>query len=169
MLAYLNRREGARTSIEPVVKYGTPAPDLQVAHWLTADGPGPAPDTRGKVVLIDFWGITCAFCVAQLDDVRAAAKHLTADDFLLIGLHDADGTVAEVAAFARDRDLRYQLAIDRPPTEEGWFGATTQAFGVRGIPQAAVIDREGKVVYLGEFDQALTHVGRLLNGAASNP
>lgn len=162
MLAYLNRREPRHRSIEPVIKYGAPAPELQVAHWLNAGGATTAPKMQGKVVLIDFWGITCGFCVAQLDDVRAAQKHLAGDGFLLIGLHDASGTVEEVARFATERKLDFQLAIDNEATEEGWFGATTQAFGVRGIPQAAVIDPAGNIVYLGEFDQALVHVERLM-------
>ena len=113
-------------------------------------------------MLIDFWGITCGFCVAQLDEVRAAHKHLAGDDFLLIGVHDSDGTVDEVASFARERNLDYQLAIDSEASAEGWFGATTQAFGVRGIPQAAVIDRDGNIIYLGSFDQSLAHVERAI-------
>ena len=59
--------------------------------------------------------------------------------------------------------LEYVLAIDREPTESGWFGATMQAYGVQGIPAAAVIDRAGKLVYLGQFGEALTKAAGLLN------
>lgn len=167
IVTYLDWRQPRYRPVEPVIEYGTPAPALNVAHWFNADGPTAAPDMQGKVVLIDFWGTTCGPCLAELDELRAAHKHIASDRFLLIGLHDADGTVEELVEFAQERKLNYQLAIDNEASEQGWFGATTQAFGARGIPTAMVIDAEGNSVYLGQLKQALVQVGRLLNDEPS--
>ena len=147
-----------------MLKTGQPAPAIQPVSWLDRNGRTDPPDLSGKVVLVNFWGISCGFCVVQLPDVQAAVDHFAArnKDFVLIGLHDSGGTVEEVAAFARKRGLTYRLAIDRPASEEGWFGATSQAYGVRAIPGAAVIDRQGKVAFVGRFPEALQKVAELI-------
>jgi len=116
----------------------------------------------GKVVLVDFWGITCGPCVAELPDVREAVEHFAGTDLVVVGLHDSSGTLKEVAEFAAKRGISYPLAIDHPAKEEGWFGATFAAYGVRGIPAAAVIDRGGKVVFVGRFPDALARAAALL-------
>jgi len=93
----------------------------------------PAPTLAGQVVLIDFWGIECGPCIAQLPEVREAAGHFTSKGLVIIGLHDSSGKPEQVAAFASKRDLMWPLATDRPG---GGFGATFEAYGVRMIPGA---------------------------------
>jgi thiol-disulfide isomerase/thioredoxin len=162
VVAYLNARSG-HSPIKPVLTYGQPAPAVHPAKWLSQAGEIPPPETKDKVVLIDFWGIGCGPCVAQLPDVQAAARHFKDTDLVLIGLHESRAEIEQVRQFATDRHLEYVLAIDREPSERGWFGATMQAYGVQGIPAAAVIDRAGKLVYLGELRQALSRAANVLN------
>ena len=164
VIAYADGLTSRHRSIDPVLKMGQPAPAIQPVSWLDRSGRTDPPDLSGKVVLVDFWGIDCGFCVVQLPEVQAAADHFAAKskDFVLIGLHDSGGTVAQVSDFARKRGLTYRLAIDRPAVEDGWFGATFQEYGVRAIPGAAVIDRQGKVVFVGRFSGALQKAAKLL-------
>jgi len=162
VVAYVNRRSPSTRSVEPVLKYGQRAPAIEPAKWLNQAGETAPPDLSGKVVLIEFWEIGCGPCVAQLPEVRAAAKHYANSDLVLIGLHGSRTTVERLTSFAKENQLAYQLAIDREAIESGWFGATMQAFGVRGIPSAAVINRQGRLVYLGDLRQALKRVDGLL-------
>jgi len=46
--------------------------------------------------------------------------------------------------------------------ESGWFGALFKSFGVRGIPQSALLDRQGRVVYLGNLTEAITRLDQVL-------
>jgi thiol-disulfide isomerase/thioredoxin len=146
----------------PPVKPGDQAPAIEAVVWLNQSGKIDAPKLKGKVVLVDFWGITCGPCVAELPEVSEAAERFAGTDLMIIGLHESRGTVEEVAEFAAKRGMTYPLAIDRPAKESGWFGATFAAYGVRGIPSAAVLDREGKVVFIGEFRLALEKAAVLL-------
>ncbi len=155
VVAYLNHRSGQRPAIESRVKYGHPAAPIKPAKWLTAQGEMERPDLAGKVLLVEFWDVTCGPCVARLPEVQATAEHFAKTDLVVIGLHSPRISVEDLAAFAAKHGLTYPLAIDRPASESGWFGATTEAYGVHGIPTAAVIDRDGNLVYLGTFQQAL--------------
>ncbi len=143
----------------PPVQVGDVAPALDPPVWLDRAGRTAAPPLEGQVVLVDFWGIDCGFCVVQLPEVREAVEHFAGKGLVLVSLHDSSGTVEQVAAFARKRDVTWPIAIDRPG--EG-FGATFAAYGVRAIPRAAVIDRHGRLAFLGEFKGALIKAASLL-------
>ncbi len=164
VLVYAEGMSSRNRRVDPVLKVGDPAPPIQPASWLLRDGESGPPDVTGKVVLVDFWGISCGFCVVELPEVQAAAAHFAdkGGDLVVIGLHENSATADEVAAFARKRGLTYRLAIDRPADEEGWFGATFQEYGVRSIPAAAVIDRQGKVAFVGSFREALQEAAKRL-------
>jgi peroxiredoxin len=77
-------------------------------------------------------------------------------------MHDCGAPAYSFAEFARKRGLTYRLALDRPAGEEGWFGATFKDYGVRAIPAAAVIDRQGKIAFVGRFHEALLEAAKRL-------
>ncbi|SMP63143.1 Peroxiredoxin [Neorhodopirellula lusitana] len=161
-VAYLQRTSPLLKRTESKIKYGQKAPDLEVASWVGAGGEAEAPDLSGKVVLIDFWGIHCGPCVGQLPEVRKAATYFADKPLLLLGLHDSHTTPEELRAFAEKEGLTFQLAIDKPASERGWFGETMRAYGIRGIPSSAVIDQEGNIVFVGSFKESLFKVEELL-------
>ena len=99
-----NRIPDDDRSILPVLKIGQPAPPLAPFAWLNAAGQTLPPDQKGKVVFVDFWGIFCGPCIAELPEVQALANVFAKDNFLLIGLHESSAEVAEVAEFARKRE-----------------------------------------------------------------
>ena len=144
----------------PPVRVGQPAPAIRPQAWLDRNGEVQAPSLAGRVVLVDFWGIDCGFCVAQLPEVREAAGHFAGKGLVLLGLHDSFAEPGEVAEFAARRGLSWTMAVDRPG--DG-FGATFAAYGVRSIPAAAVLDREGRLAFLGDFRGAVAKAASLLD------
>lgn len=139
----------------PVVKPGQISPQLDAAAWITAEGePGP-PDLANKRVLIDFWSQGCGPCVGELPKLVKLAKQYEQSDLVIIGWHESRADVESLTEFARAHGLPYALAIDRAADEPGWFGALFKSFGVRGIPQAALIDRDGRIVFVGYLDQVI--------------
>ena len=62
-------------------------PELSPAAWLTQRGTSEAPNFKGKIVLIDFWGTFCSPCLSELHWVEKAAKKYAGSDLIVVGLH----------------------------------------------------------------------------------
>jgi peroxiredoxin len=161
VVSFANSIPDADRSRREIIKAGDKAPAINPAVWLDQHGATKSPELAGKVVLVDFGGVACGPCIAQLAEVEAAAKRNAKRDFKLIGLFDAGETVEAVTEIARKRGLTYPIAIDRTGPKD-FFGATFAAYGIRGIPQAAVIDRDGRVAFLGDWSEAIQRVENLL-------
>jgi peroxiredoxin len=142
-----------------------PAPELQIAAWVDQSGPVTPPRLDGKVQLVVFWGVNCPACVQKIPQVRKAASRYADTDLVVIGLHNAQISPERVSRFARDRQLNYPIAIDRSGRNRYSFGATSTSYEVQAIPHAAVIDRDGSLKYVGDFDDALKAAEQLLSVA----
>lgn len=157
-----NRIPDNSRSILNILKDGDPSPKIEPAAWLNADGPTEKLDWKGKVLLIDFWGTGCGPCIGELPKVQEFALRFQKAGGIVLGLHDSSGESAAVTEFVRNRGLIYQFAIDKPAADGPSFGATFESFGICGIPNCAVIDQKGNVVYLGRFEEAAERATKLL-------
>lgn len=154
--------DGARLDEQYALLKGRPAPELRAVAWVNSP-PRSLAQLRGKVVLIDFWGIGCGPCVAALPGVQRAAEQFSGRGVVVIGLHPGGTSTAELRKFAQQHHLTYPLAIDAPDGKNLSFGKTFREYTVVGIPSVAVIDRSGKVAYLGHsLDEAMVSLGPLL-------
>lgn len=142
---------------------GKPAPALQTGSWVNGTS-RTLPQLRGKVVLIDFWGMNCGPCMAALPAVQRTAERFASRGVVVIGLTGSGLPAAELKAFAQQRKLTYPMAVDAPDdSREPGSGKTFRAYGIQGIPAVAVIDQEGKVAYLGNsLAEAVGTLGRLV-------
>lgn len=103
---------------------------------------------RGKVALVSLWATWCDACAREVPALnRLEAKTAPRADALVLGVAVGEPREA-VAAYARERGLRYALLVD----EDFRFA---DALGERRVPATLVVDRAGKVVYRGEaLDEA---------------
>lgn len=161
----------ARGVPDPVAAYdrekvaamvGRPAPSLRAIAWVNSE-PLTLERLRGKVVLLDFWGVGCGPCVAALPAVQRLAEQFGGKGVVAIGVHDSGIDREALRRFAAEHRLTYPLAIDAE--DEGLsFGKTFTAYTVRGIPTVAVIDREGRLVSVANsLGDAVAALGPLLS------
>lgn len=139
----------ARTQLDSLRLLGKDAPELQIDEWLGEDY-GSIADLRGKPVLLVFWATWCPHCRREMPEVEALwLKHK--DEMVIIGVtkHGRGQTTEKVREYITSEGLTVPIAIDP--------GDTSRAYGVSGIPAAALVDKDGKVVFRnhpGQLDEA---------------
>lgn len=125
-------------------RLGSPAVELATKAWVNSK-PLKISQLRGKIVVLDFWGIWCRPCVEALPGVERLAQTFRSKGVVVIGIHDSDGMPKEVAAFAKKKGLSYPLTIDQR-TSVVSPGITSTKFKVMSFPSLVVIDKNGNVV-----------------------
>jgi thiol-disulfide isomerase/thioredoxin len=96
-------------------------------------------DYRGKVVLIDFWGIWCGPCVAAIPELAAAYAKYHPRGLEIIGV-DANDTKEKLLPFIRQKKMPWIH------TQEGDKGPIHRLFRVAGWPSYFIIGKDGMVV-----------------------
>jgi cytochrome c biogenesis protein CcmG/thiol:disulfide interchange protein DsbE len=146
-----------RDSSFTYVKVGDQMPKMHLGIWLNSKRLDLAA-LKGKVVLLDFWSVTCRPCCDALPSIEALAKKY-AKSVVVIGVHTKEINARKLGAFARANNLTYPLAIDKG----GDGGEFTDVFVTGGLPTLAVIDQNGQVVLLPDtLQEAQTKIDDLL-------
>jgi TonB family protein len=91
---------------------------------------------KGKVALLDFWASWCGPCVAELPHIEKLHRDLKDRGLVVLGVNNEDAEIAR--AFVKRKGYTFTTLVD-----EG--REVTMKYGVSGIPQVFIIDRDGKV------------------------
>ena len=131
-------------------------------------------DFRGKVVLLNFWASWCGVCKSEKPSLNAMAKELGSDNFVVVTLvsdrtwsavlvavmealapeitipgRDASGDVPltslrPVFERALPSGIPFRPLLDAPQGDDN-LGPITQAWGLKAVPESALIDRGGNI------------------------
>jgi thiol-disulfide isomerase/thioredoxin len=131
-------------------------------------------DYKGKVVLLNFWASWCGVCKSEKPALAAMANDLGSGEFVVLTLvsdhtwadalgavmdalapgspqpkRDANGDVPMKqlsAAFeqALPNGIPFKAFLD-PPNGDDNLGPITQTWGLRAVPESALIDRNGNI------------------------
>ncbi len=130
----------ARSHLESLRLMGKAAPLMEVEEWL-GDDMGQITDHDGKVVMLVFWATWCPHCRKEMPKLEEIWQNLKNDDFVMVAVtrNSRGQTTEKVREYASENGLTMPIAIDP--------GATSRSYGVSGIPAAAIVGKDGKVVW----------------------
>lgn len=95
-------------------------------------------DSRGKVVLINFWATWCAPCQAEMPELVKWQKEYRARGLQIIGVTYPPERRGSVRRVARRLKLNYPVLFGT--------SATAEAYEVGDVlPVTVIVDREGKI------------------------
>lgn len=133
---------------------GSPAPRLKVDQWLKS-----TPVTRfspDKLYVVEFWATWCPTCKTEIPRLTAMAKRYEGK-IVFAGVSIAEqqksdtdrSYIARVRKFVRAEGpkMDYHVAVDRPDgaAARDWM----MAAGEHALPTAFVVDRRGRVAWIG--------------------
>jgi peroxiredoxin len=92
---------------------------------------------RGKIVLVNFFNLTCPSCLKEIADLNLIYSHYQSQGLVILSITDDDLRAA--GAFAQRNNITYPILLDR-------LHQASDAFHVENKPRDFVFDREGKLV-----------------------
>ena len=138
-------------------------PSLDGANeWLNSEPLGPA-ELRGRVVLVNFWTLTCINWLRQEPYVRAWSQAYRDDGLVVIGVHTPEFSfeheIDGVRQATKERGIDYPVAVDNDY-------AIWSAFANNYWPALYFVDAEGIIrdQHFGEgrYEQSERVIQRLL-------
>ena len=147
----------------PDLAVGDPAPSIASAIWLK--GVPVREFKKGKVYVIDLWATWCVNCISAMPHLSELAEQY-GNDVVVTGMNvneeylsddpealkrvDAEEVEQRVREFVEDNEdiMRFAVAMEDPTTlhvYRDWLLAS----GNRGIPTTFIVDREGRLAWIG--------------------
>ena len=155
-------------------KPGDPAPEL---FTLTIDGqPVQLSALKGYPVWINFWGSWCQPCRAEMPEVEAAYKTLSAQGVVMLGVNQGESP-EDALAYAEKAGITFPILLDPNELaqlvdldEYPFIKESVQGWQVNNWPTHIFIDRDGivKAVVIEPltYDKAIAYGEMILPGTA---
>jgi thiol-disulfide isomerase/thioredoxin len=130
---------------------GDPAPALQVARWVQGE-PVQSFDSN-HVYIVEFWATWCGPCRASIPHLNKIWQDYKDKGLIVIGQDCWEQDEGGVPAFVKKMDdqMTYRVALDDKSQEKDGAMAINwmKAAGQNGIPTAFVVNRQGKIAWIG--------------------
>jgi thiol-disulfide isomerase/thioredoxin len=131
------------------LKVGDKAPPVKATKWL--QGAEVKEFAPGKSYVMEFWATWCGPCIVMMPHMAELQGEYRSKGVTFIGFTSKDergNTMEKVQAFVERRGpkLGYTFAYaDDTETKDAWMKAS----GHGGIPCCFVVDKAGKIAYIG--------------------
>ncbi len=143
------------------LRVGMPAPPLSIEKWVK--GSAVKGFEPGRIYVVEFWATWCAPCIASMPHLSELQREHGKDGVTVIGVTSADSRgnrleKVEQMVTAKGDGMGYTVAWDSARTTNE---AYMKAAGQSGIPCSFVVDKAGKVAYIGHpifLDEPLAEI-----------
>ena len=123
---------------EGSVEIDREAPNFQAIDLATRDSVS-LEDYRGSVTLVNIWATWCVPCREEMPSMQRLFDSVGTRGFRIAAISIDEGSSEDVAAFARELDLSFDILHDRS-------GSVERLYQTTGVPESFLLDRRGKLV-----------------------
>lgn len=126
------------------VAVGAMAPELEIRGWSDGETRKLA-DYRGKIVVLDFWGVWCGPCIHAIPAMQQLAEKYEPKGVVFLGIHTADGDLDQMNKLKKSMGWKAPSGLDLGSSTVD--GKTSTIYGIRAYPSVVIVDGEGKVAF----------------------
>ncbi len=135
---------------------GDDAPKLDVTKWVKGK-PVDLSEAKGKgITVVEFWATWCGPCVASVPHLTHLQEKYGDKGVTVLGMtkFDDGNTLDMVKKFVKKQGdkLDYTIAFEE---ESKTYDAFMKAAGQNGIPTAFIVDKSGRVAWIGHPQSGL--------------
>jgi len=118
-------------------------------------------ELKGNTVVLDFWATWCGPCRRSLPELNQLYKDKAGENLKVFAINIKEDK-EQVESFLKSAGLSLPVLLDKD-------GQVAKEFGVKGIPQTVVIDKQGAVkkVFVGAGPGTFEQLRQQLEGAAN--
>lgn len=95
---------------------------------------------RDNVILLDFWAVWCAPCIAEMPNVKQVYEKYKDENFQIIGI-SLDQSRDKLVGYLEKEGITWPQVFDG----NGWENRVAQMYGINAIPQMYLIDGDGVI------------------------
>ena len=95
---------------------------------------------RGNVILLDFWAVWCAPCIAEMPNVKQVYEKYKDENFQIIGI-SLDQSRDKLVGYLEKEGITWPQVFDG----NGWQNRVAQMYGINAIPHMYLIDGDGVI------------------------
>jgi thiol-disulfide isomerase/thioredoxin len=99
---------------------------------------GAAPDTKGKVVVVNFWATWCVPCIREIPSFNKLHQEFASKGVAVLGIGMDEEGAERLKPFLAKHPMEYAVGIGSPDMND--------KFKLDSLPVTMVFDRAGKVV-----------------------
>jgi thiol-disulfide isomerase/thioredoxin len=125
---------GSAEDVTPESLVGKPLPSLASLNYFKTRA-----DLKGKPAIVEFWATWCPPCRKSIPHLNEIYKEYAPKGLQVVGITDEPDQT--IRAFIKTNPIDYPVAIARQEVLE--------TFGISGIPQAFLVNKEGNIVWQG--------------------
>lgn len=126
------------SKISSVAKEKSPAPQISVVS-LENGSTLKLSDLKGKVVLLNFWATWCPPCREEIPSMMKLNKFMVGKPFQMVAVSIDEGGKSVIDSFFKETGFSL-------PTYQDASGASSKSYGVTGVPESFIIDKQGVLV-----------------------
>lgn len=108
---------------------------------------------KGKVVLLDFWYLSCSPCRELMPVLQRLSKKYTKSNFAVIGVNISDKNQTEIQNYLNDKGFQYPQLYNASHIKE--------LYSLKAFPTTILINKKGEIVnahigYSEDFEEKIS-------------